>query len=139
MKQCDLLGPDGNGATPARKYTDTQRLTGFYINEFQRKFGERPVVTPGECKALKLLVAQFGYEKVRSRLVEYLAWDDEFAANAGYPIWLLSRCWNRLTAQAQKRGVGGRFSEVRECAHEPRCRTLADHTRRRIDEQRVRP
>lgn len=131
MKQRDLLDGDSPVRKPPAKYTDTQRLTAHYRSEYQKKFGEMPVIDGADGKILKELIGQFGYEKVRGRLSDYLAWDDEYVANAGYPLTLFRRSWNRLTAQLQKRAL--RSTDVTpNCAHRPRCRTPAEHTKRRI-------
>lgn len=131
MKQRDLLDGDTPVRKPPTSYTDAQRLTAYYCTEYQNKFGETPVIDAADGKILKRLVVQFGYEKVRARLADYLVWDDEYVANAGYPLALFRRSWNRLTAQLQKRAL--RSADVMpSCAHKPRCRTPAEHTRRRI-------
>lgn len=137
MKQRDLLD---SGESPPRKpppkYTDTQRLTAFYSTEYQKKFNERPVINVEDGKILKRLVAQFGYEKVRERIGVYLSWDDDYVSEHGYPLSLLGRTWNRITAQIQKRAMRSSGGVVTECTHRPRCRTHAEHTKKRIAEMK---
>lgn len=133
MKQRDLLDDDSKPRPrPPSRYTETQQLTGFYRAEYQKRFGETPVIEPRDAKILKDLIGQFGAPKVRSRLSEYLRWEDEYVANAGYPLWLFRRDWNRLTSVLLKRTLRNGGGAITSCSHRPRCRTAAEHTKKRL-------
>lgn len=136
MKQRDLLDDGTPARKPSPKYTDAQRLTAFYRNEYKRMFGELPVVEIYDGKALKNLAQTFGYETVQSRITEYLRWDNDYAAEQGYPLWLLRRKWNQLASHLLKRSRNGGDDRM-TCAHRPRCGSAAEHTKKRLMELRT--
>jgi hypothetical protein len=136
VKQRDLFSEPSVRKAPAT-YTDTQRLTAYYRTQYQQKFGEAPLIEPADGKILKSLITQFGYEKVRARLSDYLSMDDTYIVNEGYPLRLFRRAWNKLTAQAQARTQRTDDGVPRECAHRPRCKTAAAHTKRKIADMRT--
>lgn len=83
-----------------------QELVALWVRLFEQKFREKPVITARDGAALKRLVAHSGAEAVRRRLPRYLALDDAYVANEGYPLSLLQRSWNKLIVAEQ--GENGR-------------------------------
>lgn len=129
-----MLG--GGRMSPARKYTAAQNLTSRYVKGYEQRHGEKPAVEPRDGKTLKEMATQFGEELVAQRLDAYLAWDDPFVADAGWPVYLFRRCWNRLAQQVLKTQRQQRGSVARGCQHQPPCSTDAEHTQKRLKDMR---
>lgn len=100
MGHSDLFGPK---AKPVKATVDspTHRVIALYCHIFGERFkGEQPVITAGDGKAVKTLIAQFGEPKILERLPLFMALDDAFLQREGYPLRLLPGAWNKLAAMA---------------------------------------
>ncbi len=75
-----------------------QRLIGIWVGLYERRFGEKPVITPRDGAALKRLVLHAGADVVEHRLPLFLELDDAYIAGEGYPLVLLQSAWNKLIA-----------------------------------------
>ena len=100
MTDDNLFGMKGRkpSSKPTAASADVQRLVGLWVDLFQRKFREKPVVTPADAVALKRLVASHGALLVERRLRAYFDVVDGFTELEGYPLRLLPRSWNKLAA-----------------------------------------
>ncbi len=138
MTQGDILG--GARVPPVRKPDPPGKLlTGLYVSGYERRHGEKPIVQPGDGKLFIMLASQFGVDLVAQRLDAYIAWDDPYIAEAGWPVYLFKRCWNRLAQHCLKTSRQTSFASgavARGCTHKPPCRTDAEHTQKHLKDMR---
>lgn len=87
-------------ASPSAPDQVVHKLIMLWVSLFTRRFGERPVVTGRDGKALKDLVKHYDAATVGQRLEQYLALDDVYLHDAGFPLSLLPSVWNRLAVKA---------------------------------------
>jgi hypothetical protein len=79
-----------------------QRLIGIWCGLFERKFGEKPVITGRDGAVLKRLAVAYGVDAVERRLQLFIDLDDAFLVDAGYPLTLFESKWNKF-AVAERR------------------------------------
>ncbi len=77
---------------------DVQLVIRTWVEAFERRFGEKPIITGKDAAACKRLVAHAGVATVVRRLPAYLELADDFLAGQGYPLSLMLAQWNRLIA-----------------------------------------
>lgn len=81
------------------------KLEAFYINQFTKVFGEKPVQLETEDRnTLRWLVNQYKEEKKCIGFIQcYLSHDDEWVKSHGYPIRLLKRTLQALIVKNSSR------------------------------------
>jgi hypothetical protein len=76
-----------------------QRLLMLYKEGYERRFHEPPVILKRDGATIRILVNQFGADKVETRLRAFLNWDDQFIIDSGFALGMLHTSWNRLAAR----------------------------------------
>lgn len=91
-----------------------QGLIRLYVELYEKKRGEPPVVLKKDGAALQRLVRTYGPAKVEQRLRAFMAWDDPFVTDSGYSLALLQGLWNRLAARVLESGPSGRYMNAEQ-------------------------
>lgn len=69
----------------------------YYIAEFERKHGKKPLITRGkDWSLLADILRQLGPETTRELVQKFLASDDEFVKKAGHSIGVFHALSNKL-------------------------------------------
>jgi len=102
MSETNLFGlkaPAKRKRTPPAPDGAVHKLVMLWVGLFERRFGEKPMITSRDGATLKRLVTASDAATVGRRLEQYLALDDAYLREAGYPLGVLPSVWNRLIAQ----------------------------------------
>ncbi len=83
---------------PAACPGDVQLVIRTWAEAFERRFGEKPIITGKDGAAVKRLIGHSDLRTVVRRLPIYLDLPDEYLAGQGYPLHLMLGQWNRLVA-----------------------------------------
>ena len=109
-------------------------LIQHYHDGYLTRFGEKPNITgKKDGQLLKTLVATHGADAVKARIDLLLDSTDEFIANSGRTIGVLSSCWNKLAGPMRP---GARAGRPQGCRHGQPCADEAACTKLRLKESR---
>jgi hypothetical protein len=105
-----------------------------YHDGFIARFGEKPNIQGRkDGKILKDLAKTHGVAAVEARIDRLLDSTDDFIANSGRTIGVLSSCWNKLAGPLRP-GAGN--ARPQGCRHMPACADDAACTKRRLAESK---
>ena len=78
-------------------------LVKFYCYEFERRFGNVPVVNGSEIGALAALIRDYPEDHLRKMVMEYFELDDDFVKNSGYVLKFFPLKINRILIELSKK------------------------------------
>jgi hypothetical protein len=99
MTDQNLFGDQAKTKRNPANAAPVQRLIAIWMEIFERKYGERPIVAASAGATLKRLLAAGNSEAlVERRLRAFMELDDPYLQAHGYAIRLLAERWNGFAA-----------------------------------------
>jgi hypothetical protein len=81
---------------------DIGTFIGFYCQEFEVRFKEKPVVSGKDAGLVKMLFVRRSLEQMKEVLTRFFESDDKFIIQAGYGLSIFYAVFNKLLTVKQK-------------------------------------